>query len=111
MPLWIYTRCCYNSQQRFACRIPKTTAFYRLQVTPASILRSVYNPTARSHFSTTASNMKRAAATTGDAKSKKRRVELPEYHATPSLRTEEGEIIWPAPQGQIEAAKDFISEW
>ncbi|KAF3766880.1 DHH phosphoesterase [Cryphonectria parasitica EP155] len=55
--------------------------------------------------------MKRNAATrSGESKSKKRRVELPEYHATPSLRTDSGEIIWPAPQDQIDTAQDFIRE-
>lgn len=45
------------------------------------------------------------------ASPKKRRVELPEYHTTPSHKTEAGDIIWPAPQNQIQAAKEFIIEW
>jgi hypothetical protein len=36
---------------------------------------------------------------------------LPEYHETPSKRDKDGEIIWPAPKDQIEAARNFIREW
>ncbi|KAK7735515.1 hypothetical protein SLS53_007428 [Cytospora paraplurivora] len=55
--------------------------------------------------------MKRASTSTSSpSKPKKPRVELPEYHTTPSLRTESGRIIWPAPEDQIEAAKAFILE-
>lgn len=36
---------------------------------------------------------------------------ISEYHATPSVRADDGDIIWPAPQAQIESAKDFILEW
>lgn len=74
-------------------------------------LKSVSCPPATARFSTAASKMKRTATTAGDSKAKKRRVELPEYHATPSMRTEDGDVVWPAPQNQIEAAKDFILEW
>ncbi|OBS24637.1 hypothetical protein FPOA_05177 [Fusarium poae] len=35
---------------------------------------------------------------------------LPEYHETPSKRDKDGEIIWPAPKDQIEAARNFIRE-
>lgn len=56
--------------------------------------------------------MKRSAASGSNlSKAKKRRVELPEYHATPSLRTHSGDIIWPAPEKQIESAREFILEW
>ncbi|KAJ4385796.1 hypothetical protein N0V93_010227 [Gnomoniopsis smithogilvyi] len=54
--------------------------------------------------------MKRSTSASGNPSPKKGRLELPEYHATPSLRTEAGDIIWPAPQSQIEAAKDLILE-
>lgn len=58
------------------------------------------------------STMKRSAASSSNAsKTKKRRVELPEYHTTPSVRTESGDIIWPAPEKQIESAREFILEW
>lgn len=36
---------------------------------------------------------------------------LPEYHETPSKRDKDGEIIWPAPKDQMEAARNFIREW
>jgi len=42
---------------------------------------------------------------------KKRRVEVPEYHLTASVRSEAGEIIWPAPADQIDRARGFILEW
>jgi hypothetical protein len=45
------------------------------------------------------------------AKAKKRRIEVPEYHLTPSARDEDGEIIWPAPADQIDKARAFIREW
>ncbi|KAJ4422216.1 hypothetical protein N0V82_003186 [Gnomoniopsis sp. IMI 355080] len=54
--------------------------------------------------------MKRSASRSGNSSSKKRRIQVPEYHTTPSLRTEAGVIIWPAPHRQIEAAKDLILE-
>ncbi|KAI0158704.1 DHH family protein [Pestalotiopsis sp. NC0098] len=57
--------------------------------------------------------MKRSAASAGSKsspKSKKPRVEVPEYHSTPSHRDESGEIIWPAPNDQIETARSRILE-
>ncbi|KUI63624.1 hypothetical protein VM1G_10226 [Cytospora mali] len=55
--------------------------------------------------------MKRGSASiTGQLKPKKPRIELPEYHMTPSLKTESGSIIWPAPEDQINSARDFILE-
>ena len=42
---------------------------------------------------------------------KKRRIEIPEYHLTPSARSEDGERIWPAPACQVKQARDFILEW
>ena len=44
-------------------------------------------------------------------KKKKERVEVPEYHATPSRRNENGEIVWPVPEDKMEAARSFILEW
>ncbi|KAK7745113.1 hypothetical protein SLS62_009912 [Diatrype stigma] len=57
--------------------------------------------------------MKRAASSASKAapRAKKPRPEIPEYHSTPSLRDESGEIIWPAPKAQIEGARKFILEW
>lgn len=52
-----------------------------------------------------------AASVKAAPKTKKPRVEVPEYHLTPSLRNESGEAIWPAPKDQIEKARDMIREW
>lgn len=41
-------------------------------------------------------------------KIKKPRIELPEYHSTPSLLDSAGERIWPAPKAQIAAARSTI---
>ncbi|KAF1970221.1 DHH phosphoesterase [Bimuria novae-zelandiae CBS 107.79] len=44
------------------------------------------------------------------AKPKKPKVEIPEYHLTPSRRGLDGEIVWPAPKAQIERAREIIKE-
>lgn len=44
------------------------------------------------------------------AKVKKPKVQIPEYHLTPSRRDEGGEIVWPAPNSQIERAREIIKE-
>lgn len=44
-------------------------------------------------------------------KKAKTRIELPEYHATPSRKNDQGEIVWPAPEDKMEAARSFILEW
>ncbi|OIW28109.1 DHH family protein [Coniochaeta ligniaria NRRL 30616] len=44
------------------------------------------------------------------ANTKKRRIDIPDYHLTPSAHNEDGEIIWPAPADQIESARNFILE-
>ncbi|KAI0204815.1 DHH phosphoesterase [Astrocystis sublimbata] len=56
--------------------------------------------------------MKRSASSAPKTapKSKRQRPEIPEYHATPSLRDESGEAIWPAPKAQLEKARAFIRE-
>lgn len=65
--------------------------------------------------------MKRAASTSSKAgieASKRPRVgkaaaatKVPEYHLTPSVKDEDGSIVWPAPQDRIEAARALIREW
>lgn len=35
---------------------------------------------------------------------------MPEYHLTPSVKDEDGEIQWPAPKAQITRARDIIRE-
>lgn len=55
--------------------------------------------------------MKRSApATKGNQPPKKSRIEIPEYHQTPSIQGSNGNIVWPAPAHQIEAAKSFIRD-
>lgn len=39
---------------------------------------------------------------------KKIKVEVPEYHLTPSIKEEDGGIQWPAPSSQMEQAREFI---
>ncbi len=53
--------------------------------------------------------MKRASTTI--SRIKKPRLQVPEYHLTPSVHDESGEIIWPAPRDQIERARNFILDW
>jgi len=56
--------------------------------------------------------MKRAASSSAGApKAKKPREEEPAYHATPSVKDEKGEIIWPAPKDDMENARRIIREW
>ncbi|KAJ6439383.1 putative dhh family protein [Purpureocillium lavendulum] len=57
--------------------------------------------------------MKRAASSSAGAppRGKKARPQVPDYHLTPSRRTDKGDTIWPAPEGQIERARQFIIEW
>jgi hypothetical protein len=45
------------------------------------------------------------------SKSKKAKINVPEYHLTPSRQDEFGESIWPARGEQIERARDIIKEW
>lgn len=57
---------------------------------------------------------KRHAAATGkdsSPRSKKQKVEVPEYHLTPSVQADDGRIIWPAPEEKMEMARNFIREW
>ncbi|KAF2203021.1 DHH phosphoesterase [Delitschia confertaspora ATCC 74209] len=42
--------------------------------------------------------------------SKKHKITIPEYHLAESRRDESGEIVWPAPKEQIQAARAFIRE-
>ncbi|KAK3058034.1 hypothetical protein LTR09_001111 [Extremus antarcticus] len=46
--------------------------------------------------------------TSAESKAKKSRPNLPEYHATPSVKEEDGSIRWPAPELQIKTAQAFI---
>lgn len=42
---------------------------------------------------------------------KRARPAVPEYHATPSVRNDQGDIVWPAPAEQIQQARNIILEW
>ncbi|KAF4450445.1 dhh family protein [Fusarium austroafricanum] len=44
------------------------------------------------------------------SRSSKPNTSVPEYYLTPSRRDSDGEIIWPAPKDQIEAARNFIRD-
>jgi len=56
--------------------------------------------------------MKRAASGLESAKKpKKARPDVPEYHLTPSNKDAAGNDIWPAPQDQIDRAREIIREW
>ncbi|KAI0404638.1 DHH family protein [Xylaria palmicola] len=56
--------------------------------------------------------MKRSASSVSGttSKAKRQRLQVPEYHLTPSLRDESGDAIWPAPKDQVENARRFIRE-
>ncbi|OCL14217.1 DHH family protein [Glonium stellatum] len=43
-------------------------------------------------------------------RAKKPKPNVPKSHIAPSLREESGEVIWPAPQFQMQAARSFIRE-
>lgn len=42
---------------------------------------------------------------------KKPKIQDVPYHLTPSIKGEDGEIIWPAPKDQMEAAREVIVAW
>ena len=75
--------------------------------------RRCYHLVYRANVSSTAASMKRSAPspTKSSPKAKKPRPEVPEYHSTPPMRDEAGEIIWPAPSAQIAVARNFIKDW
>lgn len=55
--------------------------------------------------------MKRSAPSSKiGPKAKRPKPEVPEYHLTPSVKDEDGNIIWPAPLTQVEGARSFIRE-
>jgi hypothetical protein len=57
----------------------------------------------------TSTIMKRSASGSKPA-AKKKRIELPEYHSTPSIFDTSGEKIWPAPKDQLASAQTLILE-
>jgi len=44
-------------------------------------------------------------------KKPKAQVVVPEYHAAPSIKEEDGSIQWPAPKEQMERAREIILDW
>jgi hypothetical protein len=79
-------------------------------------LASLFGSQGRTHelhtFPAMMSPLKRKAdKPVSPPKSKKPRVVVPEYHPTPSRRDESGENVWPAPEEQIERAREIIKEW
>lgn len=73
-------------------------------------LASIYKPRQPIYSFT----MKRAATSTapGGSRAKKARAaEVPAYHLTPSVKADDGSIIWPAPEQKLGLARDFIREW
>jgi hypothetical protein len=55
--------------------------------------------------------MKRKQAPSSESPAKRAKSNIPEYHATPSIKEEDGSIQWPAPKDQIENARNIILEW
>ncbi|KAF2688624.1 DHH phosphoesterase [Lentithecium fluviatile CBS 122367] len=56
-----------------------------------------------------ASQAKRKITKSGSTpRAKKQKIEIPEYHLTPSIHDGDGEIVWPAPKVQIERAREII---
>ena len=41
---------------------------------------------------------------------KKAKIEVPDYHSTPSVRETDGSIQWPAPRVQVERAREIIKK-
>lgn len=78
-----------------------------------NLLTRCYCSASTANASSTTASMKRSAPspTKPGPKAKKPRPEVPEYHSTPSMKDETGDIIWPAPSAQIEGARKFIKEW
>lgn len=46
-----------------------------------------------------------------ESPAKKPKTLVPEYHATPSIKEEDGTIQWPAPRQQMEHAREIILDW
>jgi hypothetical protein len=59
-----------------------------------------------------ATSAKRKATTsTTTPKTKKKKVEIPEYHLATSRKSDDGDIVWPARREQMERAREIIREW
>ncbi|GKU05495.1 unnamed protein product [Fusarium langsethiae] len=60
--------------------------------------------------SATTTRLKKEEKSPKKAKTSETTAKIPEYHETPSKKDKDGEIIWPAPKDQMEAARKFIRE-
>lgn len=73
---------------------------------------SIAAPKRHHNSRTYVSTMKRKPQHLEDqTRAKRSRPVVPEYHLTPSVRNDDGEIVWPAPVSQIRRAREIISEW
>nr|OQO20731.1 hypothetical protein B0A51_12765 [Rachicladosporium sp. CCFEE 5018] len=55
--------------------------------------------------------MKRKAVAISDRPAAKRpRADIPDYHATPQIKEDDGSVRWPAPTAQIERAREIMLE-
>lgn len=84
--------------------------------THISITSKQTTPTEVRNFATRGehkvSEMKRKDAPSKEkSPAKKTKTVVPEYHAIPSIKEEDGSIQWPAPKNQMEKAREIILEW
>lgn len=80
---------------------------------PNPHLRFLALPVRLTCMMTTAAKKRKDAPTgptKGTSPAKRARPEVPEYHLTPSVKDEDGEIQWPAPKAQIQRAREIIVE-
>jgi hypothetical protein len=97
--------------KNFSIRLPHSIQYNLDRRASASLLRpfhtSIFRPSP-----TMASPIKRKAKKQSSSpRAKKPKIEIPEYHLTSSRRDKDGEIVWPAPNEQIERAREIIREW
>lgn len=46
-----------------------------------------------------------------ELKNQAKRAKKPEYHETPSVCADDGEIVWPAEETMMEGARGLLREW
>lgn len=57
-----------------------------------------------------AGTKRKEAPTKAKSPTKKAKAEIPDYHLTPSVKDENGDRIWPAPEDQMAKAREIIKE-
>jgi hypothetical protein len=72
---------------------------------------SVGFPDCLYHSSSVTDSLHPAAGSRGMKKVAKARPKVPDYCDAEPRRDDGGEIIWPAPEADIEQARAFITEW